>query len=74
MNYLFLALSFYTFGLRSDLQSNDKTEVYICNSKTSTKYHYKKDCRGIKNCKSKIIKITKQKAKDDERTLCGWED
>jgi len=48
--------------------------VYICDSKTAKKYHLKKDCRGLSNCKSEVKKITLTKAKELKRTLCGWED
>ena len=50
------------------------SSVYICTGKYSKKYHYKKDCRGLSNCKSEIEEIDLQKAKELNRTLCGWED
>lgn len=53
-------------------QTKEK-EVFICTSKSSKKYHLKKDCSGIKKCKSKIKKITKKKAENVGRTLCKLE-
>jgi len=50
------------------------TTVYICNSTTSSKYHYKKDCRGLNACKASIKAIEMVEAKKYGRTLCGWED
>ncbi|MBB5635044.1 5-bromo-4-chloroindolyl phosphate hydrolysis protein [Pedobacter cryoconitis] len=47
--------------------------VYICNSGISKKYHYKQDCRGLKNCQFKLLKINLDKAKREGRTLCKWE-
>ncbi|MBZ4188862.1 hypothetical protein [Niabella beijingensis] len=49
------------------------TTVYICNSKTATKYHHTETCRGLKNCNYRIIQITLDSAKKRNRTLCGWE-
>lgn len=37
--------------------------VYICNSMSSKRYHYKKDCAGLKNCKDSIVKVSIRKAK-----------
>lgn len=47
--------------------------VYICDSKTAKKYHYDKNCRGIKSCKFKIVKITLSEAEEKNKTLCGFE-
>jgi hypothetical protein len=49
-------------------------EVYICDSKSATKYHFSENCRGLNNCKHTIVKVTLSKAKSSGRTLCGWED
>jgi hypothetical protein len=65
-----LLLSFTIFTSFAYVQSN----VYICNGKYSKKYHYKKDCRGLSNCKSSITNVTLDVAKNKGRTLCGWED
>ena len=48
--------------------------VYICNSSGAKKYHYKKNCRGLSNCKKEVKEISLEAAKDRGRTLCGWED
>ncbi|WP_316738088.1 hypothetical protein [Pedobacter aquatilis] len=49
------------------------SEVYICNSGKASKYHLKSNCRGLSNCQYKIVKTTLDKAKKEEKTLCGWE-
>ncbi len=54
--------------------SNAETKVYICKGKGSKKYHYTKSCRGLSRCSTKIYEVTKTKAKEMGRTLCGWED
>lgn len=50
------------------------TDVYICKGPGSKKYHYKKNCRGLKSCSTKIYEVSLSKAKELKRTLCGWED
>ncbi|WP_228236842.1 hypothetical protein [Allomuricauda sp. M10] len=63
------------FALMSfDVSVNSDTNVYICMGKGSKKYHYRKNCRGLSNCSTKINEVTLAKAKEMGRTLCGWED
>ncbi len=54
--------------------SNTKKEVYICNSKSASKYHKKEFCRGLSACKKETKKITLKEAKERGFTLCGWEE
>ena len=65
---LFLVLTSFDVSVNSD------TTVYICMGKGSKKYHYRKNCRGLSNCSTKIHEVTLKKAKEMGRTLCGWED
>lgn len=65
---LLLVLTSFQVSVNSD------TKVYICMGKGSKKYHYRKNCRGLSNCSTKINEVTLEKAKDMGRTLCGWED
>lgn len=65
-----LAITLVLF-VSADMQEK---QVYICDSKTAKKYHYKKDCRGLNRCTSPIEKITLSEAKKLKITLCGWED
>jgi len=51
----------------------ENTTVYICNNGKTKKYHLASDCRGLSNCTFKIIKTTLDKAKNEGKTLCGWE-
>jgi len=51
----------------------DESKVYVCHSKSATRYHYSKTCRGLSNCTYRIIKITEKEAKAAGKTLCGWE-
>jgi len=54
--------------------NNTETTVYICKGKGSKRYHYKKHCRGLSRCSTKTYEVSLSKAKEMDRTLCGWED
>lgn len=68
LSLLFLAIASF------DVPANLDTTVYICMGKGSKKYHYRKNCRGLSNCSTKIHEVTLAKATEMGRTLCGWED
>lgn len=54
---------------------SDETYVYICDSSSTTSYHYNKDCHGLNRCTHDILKVTLAKAKDEyDLKLCGHED
>jgi hypothetical protein len=57
----------------SAVHCKDTTTVYICNSAAAKKYHLRTDCRGLRNCQHKIVKMTLEEAKKSGKTLCGWE-
>jgi hypothetical protein len=67
-----LLLSAFIISLFTAFQTKEK-EVFICTSKSSKKYHLKKDCTGLQRCKSKIKKINKKKAEKVGRTICKLE-
>ena len=70
LSLLILPVLFLVFGF-----SKQEKQVYICVSETASKYHYKKDCGGLKKCTHTIKKVSLSSAKDDyKRKLCGWED
>ncbi|WP_442844998.1 hypothetical protein [Leeuwenhoekiella sp. H156] len=48
--------------------------VYICKGKSSKKYHFKKNCRGLSNCSTDVSEVSLEEAKKLGRGLCGWED
>ena len=48
--------------------------VYICKGKSSKKYHFKKNCRGLSNCSTDVFEVSMEEAKKLGRGLCGWED
>ncbi|WP_300665152.1 hypothetical protein [Fluviicola sp.] len=48
--------------------------VFICDSPNATAYHYKRDCRGLNNCKHEVKKTTVAEAEKIGLKLCGWED
>lgn len=56
------------------VETKDADKVYICKGKGSKRYHYDKHCRGLSRCSTKIYEVSLSKAKEMDRTLCGWED
>jgi len=48
--------------------------VYVCGSGKVKKYHLSSSCRGLSNCGYKTVKTTLEKAKQEGKTLCAWED
>ena len=64
---LTIALFFFT------LNQKNEDKVFICKGTASTKYHLKMDCKGLDLCTTNISTISKEKANDLKRTLCGWE-
>jgi 5-bromo-4-chloroindolyl phosphate hydrolysis protein len=61
------------FVLLMNIECNDVTTVYVCDSQHATRYHYKSTCRGLRNCSYRIVKIRLEEAKKQGKTLCGWE-
>lgn len=54
-------------------KNNDK-EVYICVSKTASKYHLTGDCKGLAECTHAIKKVTLKKANElGYKNICGYE-
>ena len=74
MKSFFSLLLLLTINISSVQQSNrineNKTYVWICNSKTANHYHSHEDCRGLKNCKSEIKKVTLKYALSINRKAC----
>lgn len=69
MKYFFLIISILFLNLSSDLD-----KVYICVSKTATKYHKSPRCKGLVECTHEIRKVSLKEAQQrGYKTLCGWE-
>ena len=66
-----MLLLFLFVGLTSFTADKD---VYLCQSKNAKRYHFDKDCQGLKNCKSEIVKVTLSEAQKQGKTICGYED
>jgi hypothetical protein len=54
--------------------SNENDGVYICVSKTASKYHLSGNCKGLSRCTHTVSKVTLKEAKNRGYSLCGWED
>lgn len=70
MKKLLILCAILSFGFQSDSSSS----VYICVSKTASKYHLDRDCHGLKNCKHEIKSVSKSEALELGYSLCGNED
>lgn len=70
MKVLLALITITLFGIS---KNNDK-EVYICVSKTATKYHLIGNCKGLAECTHTIKKVTLEKANElGYKNLCGYE-
>lgn len=69
MKIFLLSISMLFFNF-----STDSTEVYICVSKTATKYHLSESCKGLSRYTHVVKKVTLKEANKIGYTLCGWED
>jgi hypothetical protein len=67
---IIICIGFTVFGFAKTLEKT----VFICNSTTSSKYHLKKNCRGLNACKKPTIETTLIDTREHGRTLCGWKD
>lgn len=67
MKFLLLTLLFFS-GARCG-----QITVYICDSSNAYRYHLTRNCRGLNNCSHRIISITLEEAKKENKTLCKWE-
>jgi len=77
MTKLIFALLFITQPFSPDAEKvalTSSTIVYVCDSQSSKKYHYKKNCRGLNACSHEIKSTTLTNARSMKLTLCGWED
>jgi len=49
--------------------------VFICADSNAKKYHFVSDCKGLTNCRDKIINVSLKEAKSKyHREVCGYED
>lgn len=67
------AIAISLFFILTSFNTN-KQDVYVCNSKGATKYHYSETCRGLNACKHEVVKKSIKDARVMGLTLCGWED
>lgn len=72
---LILTVALLSFSSTTNkVSTSDVTDVYMCvNGKTEV-YHIDRNCRGMKQCKHTIKKLTLKAAKEKKLRLCGFED
>ena len=68
-----IGIGVISLSFQEKKQEKGEQKVYICNSVSSARYHYHKNCRGLSKCKSNIKVTTKKKAEKFGRTLCEIE-
>ena len=51
----------------------DDAVVYVCRSAGAKRYHFKRDCRGLKRCTHKIEESGITDAENLGLTICGYE-
>lgn len=70
MRRLLTAL-FFLFVTAVSAGSGD-TYVYICTGPQSKRYHRTSTCKGLKSCSKEVVKVTLEKARNMNRTPCGY--
>ena len=70
MKKLLILVAILSFGFQSD----NSNSVYICVSKSASKYHLDRDCGALKNCTHQIKSVSKSEAIELGYSLCGHED
>lgn len=70
MKKLLIFVAIFSLGF----QSENNSTVYICVSKTASKYHLNRNCGALKNCKHEIKSVSKSEAIELGYSLCGHED
>jgi hypothetical protein len=74
MKNLIILLAFTILPAFHGFTSSTANDGYVCKGKSSKKYHYKTNCRGLSNCSTNIYNVSIIEARNMGRTLCGWED
>lgn len=72
MNYFKVVLLLLMIVLLSSFKPI--SSVFICGSEGAKKYHFNKNCRGLKSCEHTIYEVSLNKAQQLGLSLCGWED
>ena len=44
--------------------------VYVCTGNYATKYHSRKNCSGLGNCRGRIVPVSLSEARSEGRTAC----
>lgn len=59
--------------LFSSAQCARSKMVYVCDSSNAYRYHLKANCIGLRNCSRRIIAISLEQARRENKSLCKWE-
>ena len=70
MKLLILSISLLFFN-----SSTNASDVYVCVSKTATKYHLSESSKGLSACIHVVKKVSLKEANEmGYSKICGWED
>lgn len=72
MERLLFSIMFMMMSASYSGAGSGETYVYVCTGPSSKKYHKTSSCRGLKNCSKEVVKVTLEKAKEMNRTACGY--
>ncbi|MES2458673.1 MAG: hypothetical protein V4594_24170 [Bacteroidota bacterium] len=53
--------------------STGRTKVYTCKNTLAKRYHLNPNCPSLSNCRDGVTETTMSSAKENGRTLCGFE-
>ncbi|PIF62666.1 hypothetical protein CLV00_2318 [Flavobacterium sp. 11] len=73
MKKLIITLVIITLPALCGFTTLTGSDVYICVSKTASKYHYSQNCKGLNRCKHTSSKVSLSDAKNRGYSLCGLE-
>lgn len=60
----------FTSADMPDARQDAEEYVYICTGPSSKRYHKTDRCRGLNRCSGEVIRISKAKAIDQDKTPC----
>jgi hypothetical protein len=69
----FLLLLLLLSDCKTPAPPPDNTIVYICDGPNGKKYHLDPNCKGLRHCSHRIVKLTLGEAKKRGKTLCSYE-
>ncbi|MBS1646052.1 MAG: hypothetical protein JST67_01790 [Bacteroidetes bacterium] len=73
----FLSVLFLLFSFKKETpkQTTAQTDVWICGPHGAKRFHFDKNCQGLKSCTRDLYKVSLREAQAGlALTICGYED